>query len=443
MLTESSPTATVRKIMWRLSPFLALAYFVAYLDRSNVSFASLTMNADIGLSGTAYGMGAGLFFIGYLFFEIPSNLALQRYGARRWIARIMISWGLVASLMAFISAPWQFYVLRFVLGAAEAGFYPGILLYFTYWFPSSYCARVIAFLVIANPVASCIGAPLSTAILSWFDGSFGIAGWRWLFIVEGIPAILVGLLALRCLLDDPSLARWLSPDEKQWLISTLKAERTARAALVPQHWLAAVGNWKVIIIILIMALNSLASYGVGFWLPQLIKSFHVSTLMVGWLTAVPYACAACAVIAMGLHSDAKRERVWHIFGGATVAAIGLTASGMTLRQPAVNMVFISLAMMGVIGMMPVFWTATSLVLGSGGAAVGFAFVNSMGNVTGYFGPLMVGWITDTTGSFSISLYILGIAAFIMGLLIFGLRRFLISAELPDNDELVASIAQKV
>ncbi len=443
MQSVSSERATISKIIWRLSPFLALAYFIAFIDRSNVSFASLTMNADIGLSGTAYGMGAGLFFIGYLFFEIPSNLALQRYGARRWIARIMISWGLVASLMAVITGPWHFYILRFILGAAEAGFYPGILLYLTYWFPSAYRARVIAFLVVANPVANCIGAPLSTAIMSFFDGSLGIAGWRWLFIIEGIPAVLVGFLALRCLIDDPSRAGWLSSEEKQWLVGTLKEEQAARAALVPQHWLAAVGNSKVVIIILIMALNSLASYGVGFWLPQLIKSFQVSTFAVGWLTAIPYAFAAFAVIAIGLHSDARRERVWHIFGGATLAAVGLIGAGATLAHPSVNIIFISLALMGLIGMMPVFWTATGLVLGNAGAAIGFAFVNSMGNVTGYFGPLMVGWITDTTGSFSIALNILGVAAFVMGLLIFALRSFLVAAESSESQEVTAPVAQKV
>jgi MFS family permease len=442
IVTPERQKAILNKIIWRLSPFLALAYFVAFIDRTNVSFAALTMNAEIGLSGTAYGMGAGLFFIGYLFFEIPSNLALERFGARRWIARIMISWGLVAAFMAFISGPWHFYILRFILGTAEAGFYPGILLYFTYWFPSAYRARVVAFLVVANPIANCIGAPLSTAIMTYFNGALGFAGWRWLFLLEGIPAVVVGVLALRCLIDDPSRAKWLAPDEREWLAGTLKEERAARAALVPQGWLAAVSSPKIALIIVIMALNSLASYGVGFWLPQLIKSFQVSTFAVGWLTAIPYAFAACAVVCMGVHSDATRERVWHIFGAATLAAIGLIGAGTTLSEPVINMMFICAAVMGLIGMMPVFWTATGLVLGSAGAAVGFAFVNSMGNVTGYFGPLLVGWITDSTKSFSISLYVLGAAAFLMGLLIFRLRPFLLAAEARGTDEATSLLKQR-
>ena len=420
---------TMSTVIRKISPFVGLLFFVAFLDRVNVSFAALTMKTDLALSDVAYGTGAGLFFIGYFLAEIPSNMMLERFGARRWLARIMISWGLISVAMAFVQGEVSFYVLRFLLGLGEAGFYPGLMLYFTYWFPVQYRARVIGFLMFAIPIASFVGAPLSTGIMTLFDGSHGMPGWRWLFVIEGLPAVILGLITVRYLADNPLKARWLRDDQKSWLVNKLEGERSLAKAHAKGGWFRAISNPKVLCVVLILALNGLATNGVNFWLPQLVKSFGLSTFQTGLVASIPYGCAGIVVVLWGLHSDLKRERVWHYAIAGWIAAAGLFIAGFTLDQPVLNIAALTLAVIGVNATQPAFWTMTGLVLAStNAAAVGFAFVNSLGNLTGYVGPVLVGWLKQSTGSFGTALLVLGCTTVVMGALPFTLRRYIVEQE---------------
>ncbi|MBN3846597.1 MULTISPECIES: MFS transporter [Burkholderiaceae] len=429
--TDDSPLQreTMSVVIRKISPFVGLLFFVAFLDRVNVSFAAITMKTDLGLSDVAYGTGAGLFFIGYFLAEIPSNMMLERFGARRWLARIMISWGLISVAMAFVNSATSFYVLRFLLGLGEAGFYPGLMLYFTYWFPMRYRARVVGFLMFAIPVASFVGAPLSTGLMTLLDGAHGLPGWRWLFVLEGLPAVILGIATMRYLADNPLKARWLRNDQRAWLIEVLDGERALAKVHAKGGWLAAISNPKVLCVVLMLALNGLATNGVNFWLPQLVKSFGLSTFQTGLVASIPYGFAGIAVVFWGLHSDFKRERVWHYAIAGWVAAAGLFIAGYTLNQPVLNIAALTLAVIGVNATQPAFWTMTGLVLaGTNAVAVGFAFVNSLGNLTGYVGPVLVGWLKQSTGSFGTALFVLGCTTVLMGALPFTLRRYIVEQE---------------
>ena len=316
-------TSTIRTISWRLIPFLVLAYFFSYLDRVNLGFAALTMNADLKFTPLIFAWGAGIFFIGYFIFEVPSNLALEKFGASRWIARIMVTWGIISALMATVSGEMSFYVLRFLLGVAEAGFFPGIILYLTYWYPAEYRARFLAAFAIAVPVSTVIGAPISGLLLG-LDGMMGLRGWQWLFIIEGIPSVLLGIVTWFYLTDRPEKADWLTAEQKAWLAAKLQAEIATKQAATTSDARQALSSPKVITLSLIYFGFVGALYGMQFWLPQIVKAFGLTNAQTGFVTAIPYLFGTIAMILWARHSDATRERVAHVGGPLllTAAALG-------------------------------------------------------------------------------------------------------------------------
>ena len=393
-----------RKVTRRLVPFLFLCYLVAYLDRVNVGFAKLQMLADLRFSETVYGLGAGIFFIGYFFFEVPSNLLLHRVGARRWIARIMISWGLISGATMFVNSVVTFYVLRFVLGLAEAGFFPGIILYLTYWYPAARRGRVIASFMSAIAVAGVLGGPMSGWIMQTLAGSRGLAGWQWLFLIEGIPSVLVGIAVLFYLDDRVDDATWLNASERT-LIKANVARDQSSAGLESATAVFASGRvylMSAIYFCLIMGL-----YGVSFWLPQLVKSAGVKdVLTIGLLTAIPYGAAAVAMILASRHSDRTGERRWHVAGAALLGAAGLLASCLSGSSVILAMAALSLATMGILTSLPLFWSMPTAFLRGTGAAAGIAVINSVGNLAGFVSPFAVGAIKDATHSVSGGLVLL-------------------------------------
>src|SRR5688572_17305455 len=413
MAHDVDESAVLRKVARRLIPFMALLYLVAFLDRVNVGFAALTMNEDVGLSATAYGLGAGIFFLGYFIFEVPSNLILERVGARRWIARIMISWGIISASTAFITGPTSFYIVRFLLGVAEAGFFPGMILYLTYWFPSAVRARVMSMFLVAVPFSNVIGGPLSTALLG--TSIFGLKGWQTMFIVEALPAIVLGVVTALWLTDRPAKAAWLTDAERTTLEGLLAAERDAtrpahrlREGLVnPRVWLLAVIYFGLI----------MGFYGLPFWAPQIVRSFGgLTNLEVGLLTAVPYAVASMTMIAWGHHSDRRDERAWHISLSLLFGAAGFLACGMT-GDARVSLAALTAAAVGVYGAFGVFWTLPSAALAGTAAAGGIALINSVGNLGGYVGPVVVGRLRDATGTYAAGLYVIAAAVGMGGLLV--------------------------
>jgi MFS transporter, ACS family, tartrate transporter len=406
--------SALRKIAWRLIPFMGLLYFVAFLDRVNVGFAALTMNADLGLTKSMYGLASGIFFLGYVLFEVPSNLIMERVGARLWIARIMISWGLLSAGTAFVSSPNQLYTLRFLLGVAEAGFFPGMILYLTYWFPAAWRARILSAFMVAIPVSSAIGSPVSTAILSL--QAHGLHGWQWMFLIEGTPAVLCGFAVLVFLRDGPRKAAWLTSDEKEWLESELASERSGA---LPSHSVhAALREPRVWLLGLVYFGLLVGMYGYGFWLPQIVKGFgELSNLEVGFISAIPYAAAAVTMFLWSRHSDRTSERTWHIALPAFVGALGLAASAYFGNNPALALAALSLSAIGVYAALPVFWTLPTSLLAGSAAAAGIALVNSIGNTGGFFGPMLVGSIADATGSYGAALWTLAALVSLAGVLV--------------------------
>jgi MFS transporter, ACS family, tartrate transporter len=395
---------TMARVSVRLVPFLILCYFVAYLDRVNVSFAALTMNKDLGLSASAYGVGAGIFFLAYGVFEVPSNLLLAHFGARRWIARIMVSWGIVSGAMAFVGNETWFYVVRFLLGVAEAGFFPGMIFYLTLWFPAAYRARVIGFFMAAIPLSTVIGAPVSSALLG-LDGILGMHGWQWLFILEAAPAILLSVVVLFYLTDKPADAGWLREDERRWLIDRLAAEERQREAARHYSVLEALLNPRVLALSLVYFGAVAANYGLSFFLPQIVKAFGMSNLETGFVAAIPYAVGVVGIVWWGRHSDAKLERRFHTGFAIFVAAAGLTVAAF-LSDPTAKMVAFSVAGFGIFGCLPVFWTLPTAFLSGAAAAGGIAIINSIGNLAGFAGPSVMGMVKDSTGSFTGGLLLL-------------------------------------
>jgi D-galactonate transporter len=398
---------TIGKVSRRLIPFLIICYFVAYLDRVNVGFAALTMNKALGLTATMFGFGSGVFFLTYFIFEVPSNLFLDRFGARKWIARIMISWGILSGLMAAIPPiaratglgdETTFYVIRALLGAAEAGFFPGIIFYLTLWFPSIYRGRIIGSFMAAIPLSSVIGSPISGLILG-MHGIGGLEGWQWLFILEAAPAIVLAFVTFFYLTDRPADAHWLAPDERAWLTERLAAERRQREAV---HNLTV---WEVMYHPRVWALALVyfglvaCNYGVGFWLPQIIKAFGLSNAMTGWVTAIPYAVGAAFMVWYGYRSDRRGERKIHTAVALAIAAAGIAASTLT-SNPTLTVIAFAIGACGVFGTLPVFWTLPTAVLSGTAAAAGIAVINSIGNLAGFAGPYAMGWIKDATGSFT-------------------------------------------
>jgi MFS transporter, ACS family, tartrate transporter len=388
--------AIIRQLTWRLIPFLFLLYIVAYLDRINVGFAALQMGRQLSFTDAVYGLGAGMFFAGYFFFQVPSNLILQRVGARRWISLLMMVWGIISASMIFVSGPRSFYALRFLLGAAEAGFFPGVILYLKNWFPAQARARTVARFMTAAPLSGVIGGPLSGALLGVHLTS-SLAGWQWMFFMEGIPAVLLGGVAFAYLVDRPEEARWLSTKERDWLVETLRRERAEVTGAAGVF--AALGSRRIwMLAVVYFGLNTV-SYGVSLWLPTLIRSLSgVSNFMIGVLSAIPYIAAAIAMVAVGLHSDRSGERRWHTAVPAFAGALALTgAAYSTSVGPSV--LAISIAVLGVFSMMGPFWAMPTSLLSGTAAAAGIALINSVGNLGGFVGPYVIGLVRTSTGQF--------------------------------------------
>jgi ACS family tartrate transporter-like MFS transporter len=417
----------VRRAGRRLLPLLILLYLVNYLDRVNVGFAALTMNADLGLSSAAYGLGAGLFFIGYFFFEVPSNVVLHKVGARLWIARIMITWGLVASATAFVQGEASFYVVRVLLGIAEAGFFPGVLLYLTYWFPRPERARIVALTFLAVPLSSVIGSPLSTVLIQHGEGLLGFdAGWRFMFFVEGLPALVLGVVVLFLLPDRPSRARWLTAAEATALEQHLAAEDAREVGReVPTR--EALTDLRVLALSVVYFGIVFGLYVLAFFLPQVIEGFQeefgttFSLLEVGLVTAVPYAFAAAAMVLWARHSDRTGERAGHVAIAAFVGAVAIAAA-LYMKSPLAVMACITVCAMGVFAAIPVFWQLPTRLLSGVGAAAGIALINSFGNLAGFVGPYVTGWLEDLTGSFRTGLWVVAVLMVAAGLIALRTRR---------------------
>ena len=412
--------SAIAKAARRLLPFLCLCYIVNFLDRVNVGFAALAMNQDLGFTPSIFGAGAGIFFIGYFLFEIPSNLALQRFGARIWIARIMISWGVVATAMAFVSSETSFYAMRFLLGVAEAGFFPGIILYLTYWFPARERARIVSLFMAAVPLATVVGGPLSGALLE-LHGLGGLKGWHWLFIVEGLPAIVLGLIALKFLDDGPEHADWLSKDERQALADTLAAEAKATREVGYAGLGQALTRPRVLVLALLYFCLVVGLYGIGFWMPQVIQTFGLDPLRIGFLTAVPYLFAAIAMVLWGAQFRPHRRAHSGMWPCRCCSAARPSPGRPRPCRSWLTMVALTLATVGIYAAIGTFWSLPTAILTGTGAAAGLALVNALGNLGGFAGPSIVGVIRQATGSFTVALLFLAGAMALGGViaLLFG------------------------
>jgi len=395
------------KVFWRLTPLMVFLYIVSYLDRVNVGFAALTMNKDIGLNAYTYGLGAGIFFWGYFIFEIPSNLIMAKVGARRWIARILFSWGLVAIAMAWVQGPKSFLTMRFILGIAEAGFFPGVILYWTYWFPARYRARIISYFMLGIPLSFGIGGPISTGIMQLMNGALGLRGWQWLFIMEGLPAIVLPVLVLFVLPDKPVEAKWLTEAEKKWLEHELEADKEKIAVKKTEH---AVGRSlmspMVWVLCILYFCRTGSNYGLGLFMPQIIKIQGYSNLQTGWIMLVPYLIGCIAMVAFGWSSDRRKERKWHLIVAFILIVVGLWGAGLA-GATTLSLCLLCVATIGINGSNPPFWPLPSAYLTGPAAAAGIALVNSVGNLGGFAGPYMLGWAKQFSTNFSGGLYMLG------------------------------------
>ena len=404
-MTDTLDKSTARKVYWRLLPLAILTYFLCYLDRINVGFAALTMNKELGLDAATYGMAAGAFFWGYFLFEVPSNLILEKVGARLWIARIMVSWGILSGATAFAVGPWSFLTMRFLLGLAEAGLFPGMILFFTYWFPDWHRARIMAGFTVALPLAVAAGAPLSTSIIVGMDKIWGFAGWQWMFIAEAIPTVIVGFVFFFFVTDRPHQAHWLNDDERSWLATTLDEERKLIEGKRKVSLWQSFYEPKVLILTLNYFGIVTASLGLLLFLPQMVKQLGLTTREVGWVSMIPYLFGALSMVTWGWISDRIGERRWNLFAACIVAAVGLAFAGMTIGTPWA-VVGMTLATIGLYGTKGPFWTLPSMILTGSAAASGIAWINGLGNLGGFFGPTAVGWIKTLTGSYESGLYLL-------------------------------------
>lgn len=416
---------TYLKVTLRLLPFLALCYLVAYIDRVNVGFAKLQMLNDLGLSETVYGFGAGVFFIGYMLFEVPSNLIMHRVGARRWIARIMITWGLISGAMAFVSslasvfgfenATWMFYILRFLLGVAEAGFFPGIILYFNYWYPSHRQGRIMSLMMAAQPVSFILGAPLSGFLMDRFQGVYGYHGWQWMYAIEAAPAVLLGILLPFVLSNGIDDAKWLSISEKNFLKVKIEQEKLQKTDYPLAQLLRTPVLWLFIVIYFLLVIGT---YGVNFWLPSIIKSTGVtSNLDVGLITAIPYSIAAVVMILTARHAERTNEKRWHTAGAAILGGLGLILSATVAGNVVLTVAFITVAIAGYMTAMAIFWSFPGSMMTGAAVAAGVAAINSVGNIGGFFGPYLLGWLTDRLGNSNAGLMALGGGLVLAGILV--------------------------
>ncbi|MES2262916.1 MAG: MFS transporter [Pseudomonadota bacterium] len=417
-LTELQQRA-LNKAAWRLIPLLALAYFFNYLDRTSVGFAALTMNQDLGLSASQFGWGAGIMFFGYCLFEVPSNLAMYRFGARKWMARIMITWGLAAAATALATSPNSFYAIRAVLGIAEAGFFPGVIYYLSVWFPPQYRTRVLTWFTLAIPLSSLIGGPVSVWLLQT-DGMLGMKGWQWMFIIEGLPACVLGLVTLKILADKPANARWLTPEERAALEAMAASEHTSKAS---RSFLPALKDARIYILSLITFCFTVGSYGIGIWLPQILKGHGLSNLMTGWVSAVPYFFVVVGMMAWARRVDRSGRRIANLGAACLLAALGLMFSiGFDQLLPA--MAGITLALVGTNAARAIFYTIPSRFLSGQAAAGGIAFINTFGAMGGFVGPYLVGYLKEATGSFQAGMLGMAAGLVVATLLSYSLRYYL-------------------
>jgi MFS family permease len=409
------------KIGWRLMPLLTTAYILNYLDRTNVSFAALTMNEAIGLTATQFGLGSGLFFfLGYCFLEVPSNVALYRFGPRRWLSRIMISWGLVSAAMSLAIGPNSFYVLRLLLGAAEAGFFPGVAFYLATWFPAEYRTRIIAWFMVAIPISAVIGGPVSGFLLA-LDGALGLAGWQWLFIVEGLPAVFVGFVLLFKLPDRPEDAAWLSDDERRVVRERLAAERRPKEV---KRFALAFRDIRVLILAGTQFGFLVGSYGIGIFLPQILDTGRLSDVQIGFVTSGCYAVASITMIVWAGQVDRRgSSKVANLSAACALAAVGFVGSIVFAGNFWVSVLWIMVAVSGVNAARALFWTSPPRVLSGMAAAGGLAFINSIGTMGGFVGPTIMGWLRDQTGSFQVGQMALGGFLLMASLLAWSLKHF--------------------
>jgi len=396
--------ATYRKVGWRLIPLLLICYIIAYLDRVNVGFAKLQMLNDLGFSDMVYAVGAGIFFIGYFFFEVPSNIILHRVGARVWISRIMVTWGILSAGMMFVTTPTSFYVMRFLLGIAEAGFFPGIILYLTYWYPSHRRGHITSLFMTGIPLSGVIGGPLSGGIMKLFDGDTGWSGWQWMFLLEGIPAIVLGVVVFFFLDDRISRAKWLTPEEAALLEKNIAAEASEKEE---ESILKVLSSGRVWLMATIYFGFVMGIYGVSFWLPTIIKAMGVADpLQVGMMSAIPYGFAVVVMILVGRSADRRRERRWHVAIPALLGAVGLMLSVTWANDTVLAMAALTLATSGILCTLPLFWSLPTAFLAGTGAAAGIAMINSLGNLSGFISPYAVAWLKELTASTNAGMYLL-------------------------------------
>ena len=416
---KSPPSETDKlysKVIWRLIPFLCLCYVFSYLDRINVSFAKLQMSSELGFSDTVYGFGAGIFFIAYFLFEVPSNMILLKVGPKRWIARIMISWGILTGIMAFTNSAMMFYVLRFLIGVSEAGFFPAIILYLSSWFPSNRRGQIIALFMSAIPLSGILGGVVSGWILDTFNNVGGFGGWRWLFMLESIPTIIIGIWVLFYLDDHLSKAKWLTPEERATLQANIDAEQGSKTH---SSFGQMVSSRKVWLLASVFFCVCMGQFGLAFWMPSIIKATGVvSSSKVGLLSAIPWVFGIIAMILVGRHSDATGERRWHYAIAAFISALGLVFAGLWGGANTVLAVTgLTIMCMGLQCLPPIFWTFPTAMLSGVAAAAGIALINSIGNLAGFVSPYMVGWISDKTGSTDLGLFIISACLALGGLIV--------------------------
>ncbi len=407
---------TMRRVAFRLLPMLIVCYFIAYLDRVNVGFASLTMNKELGFSASVYGFGAGIFFLGYFIFEVPSNVLLAKVGARLWIARILITWGIISGCTALTSGALSFYSIRFLLGLAEAGFFPGIILYLTWWFPSYYRSRIVGIFMAAIPLSNILGSIVSGYLLE-LDGWMGVAGWQWLFILEAVPAIILGVAFWIYMTDWPSDAHWLEPAQRDWLIARLDAERARREAIRTYSLKDALLDKRVLLLSLVYFGGTFSGYGIVLFQPQIVHRLAAGFGMTGLINAIPYVFGACAMVLWGRHSDSTGERPWHVAIAYSVSATGLILTAM-MTDPVLTMAMLVIASMGGSSTGPTFWSLPTAMLSGTAAAGGIALINALGNLGGFFGPYVFGLIKDATGgSFTVGLVTIAMGPIMSALIV--------------------------
>ncbi|MGD0102985.1 MAG: MFS transporter [Rhodopila sp.] len=412
---EAIEKETMSRVARRLIPLLMVSYFAAYLDRVNVGFAALTMNKALGFSAEVFGIGSGIFFFGYFLFEVPSNLILSKVGARKWIARILITWGVISGATAFVTGTWSFLGIRFVLGLAEAGFYPGIILYLTWWFPSAYRSRIIGIFMTAIPISIVTGSLVSSQILRLGNWG-GLHDWQWLFILEAIPAVILGFVVMFYLTDGPEHAHWLRPEQRQWLMARLARERSHKESIRHYSLKETMLNPRVWLLTLVYFGQNMTGYGVVLFLPQIVSRFGVGVGMNGLISALPFVAGAIAMVLWGMHSDRTGERPLHAAGACFLTFAALSVC-VLLDSPVLTMIAIIVSQMGQSSIAPTFWTLPTAMLSGTAAAGGIALINAVGNLGGFLGPYMMGAIKDATGSFSIGLLSIATGALVASIVL--------------------------